>query len=227
MQFLGGTASMYLAAVKMCRQIVWQTRSLHVAMQLHATGHNTLCRLLSQKQRGVLSLLLLLCACLCHNRRGDCWCAYCCLLLRAAVACDISRGSRAQVPHQHPQQLYMPLLCTCLCHLVATPIAVSAAACCHLQWRVIFDEGHVLKCRTTIQAKAACSLASDRRWVVTGTPIDTDVTDVYGLLLGLQVGQANKNKTTQEPTDHQQKTYKDMKQRKEHRVHEHVAWMGH
>jgi hypothetical protein len=24
--------------------------------------------------------------------------------------------------------------------------------------------------------------------VVTGTPIDTDVTDVYGLLLGLQVG---------------------------------------
>jgi SNF2 family DNA or RNA helicase len=54
---------------------------------------------------------------------------------------------------------------------------------------VIFDEGHVLKCRTRIQAKAACSLASDRRWVVTGTPTDTDVTDVYGLLLGLQVCQ--------------------------------------
>jgi hypothetical protein len=59
-------------------------------------------------------------------------------------------------------------------------------ACC-LQWRVIFDEGHVLKCSTSIQSRAACSLASDRRWVVTGTPIDMDVTDVYGLLLGLQV----------------------------------------
>ncbi|WIA10185.1 hypothetical protein OEZ85_010388 [Tetradesmus obliquus] len=59
---------------------------------------------------------------------------------------------------------------------------------CHIKWwRVIFDEGHVLKCRGTIQSRAACSLASDRRWVVTGTPIDTDVTDVYGLLLGLQV----------------------------------------
>lgn len=62
---------------------------------------------------------------------------------------------------------------------------LCCAAC--RQWRVIFDEGHVLKSKTSIQARAACSLASDRRWVVTGTPIDSEVMDIHGLLLALQV----------------------------------------
>eukprot|EP00775_Hariotina_reticulata_P009723 gene9723-9882_t len=53
-------------------------------------------------------------------------------------------------------------------------------------WRIIFDEGHVLKNKTPIQARAACSLSSERRWLVTGTPIDSEVDDVHGLLLGLQ-----------------------------------------
>jgi hypothetical protein len=45
----------------------------------------------------------------------------------------------------------------------------------------------VLKNKTPMQARAACSLSSDHRWLVTGTPIDSDVDDVHGLLLALQV----------------------------------------
>jgi len=45
----------------------------------------------------------------------------------------------------------------------------------------------VLKNKVTIQARAACSLVSDRRWVVTGTPIDSEIEDTHGLLLALQV----------------------------------------
>lgn len=55
------------------------------------------------------------------------------------------------------------------------------------QHRIIFDEGHVLKARGTVQARACHSLVADRRWVVTGTPIDSEVDEFQGLLQALQV----------------------------------------
>lgn len=45
----------------------------------------------------------------------------------------------------------------------------------------------MLKTKTTIQSRAACALASDRRWVVTGTPLDSEIEELHGLLLALQV----------------------------------------
>jgi SNF2 family DNA or RNA helicase len=45
----------------------------------------------------------------------------------------------------------------------------------------------VLKSKTTIQSRAACSLVSDRRWVVTGTPLDSEIEELHGLLQALQV----------------------------------------
>ncbi|WIA08232.1 hypothetical protein OEZ85_007678 [Tetradesmus obliquus] len=57
----------------------------------------------------------------------------------------------------------------------------------HMKWhRIIFDEGHVLKSKATGQSRAVCSLVSDRRWIVTGTPIDSEVEEFHGLLLALQ-----------------------------------------
>lgn len=51
----------------------------------------------------------------------------------------------------------------------------------------MFDEGHKLKNKVTMQAKAAYGLVSERRWVVTGTPVDREIEDFHGLLLALQV----------------------------------------
>ena len=70
----------------------------------------------------------------------------------------------------------VPLLyCSCTAHFP------------FLQWRIIFDEGHVLKNKATIQYRAALSLASERRWVVTGTPLDSEIEELHGLLQALQV----------------------------------------
>lgn len=64
--------------------------------------------------------------------------------------------------------------------------SLTACFCCY-QWRIVFDEGHTLKNKTTVQAKAAYGLVSDQRWVVTGTPVDREIEEFHGLLLALQV----------------------------------------
>uniref|UniRef100_A0A383VNT4 RING-type domain-containing protein n=1 Tax=Tetradesmus obliquus TaxID=3088 RepID=A0A383VNT4_TETOB len=66
--------------------------------------------------------------------------------------------------------------------------SASGSPLSHIKWhRIIFNEGHVLKSKATGQSRAACSLVSDRRWIVTGTPIDSEVEEFHGLLLALQV----------------------------------------
>ncbi|WIA08247.1 hypothetical protein OEZ85_007692 [Tetradesmus obliquus] len=66
--------------------------------------------------------------------------------------------------------------------------SASGSPLSHIKWhRIIFEEGHVLKSKATGQSRAACSLVSDRRWIVTRTPIDSEVEEFHGLLLALQV----------------------------------------
>lgn len=58
----------------------------------------------------------------------------------------------------------------------------------HLKWhRVILDEAHTIKSRTTKWARAAYRLKSERRWCVTGTVIHNHVNDVFSLLHFLRV----------------------------------------
>jgi SNF2 family DNA or RNA helicase len=57
-----------------------------------------------------------------------------------------------------------------------------------LQWRIVFDEGHVLRNSANQQWKAAAGLATDRRWVVTGTPVETQISEFHALLRVLKVG---------------------------------------
>jgi SWI/SNF-related matrix-associated actin-dependent regulator of chromatin subfamily A3 len=52
-----------------------------------------------------------------------------------------------------------------------------------INWdRVILDEGHIIKNHKTKLAKAAISIMSKNRWVVTGTPITNKIEDLYSIL---------------------------------------------
>ncbi|KAL5546718.1 hypothetical protein UlMin_006405 [Ulmus minor] len=53
-------------------------------------------------------------------------------------------------------------------------------------WRVILDEAHVIKNVNALQSRAVSNLKANRRWVVTGTPIQNDSFDLFSLMVFLQ-----------------------------------------
>ncbi|TID28054.1 hypothetical protein CANINC_002735 [Pichia inconspicua] len=53
--------------------------------------------------------------------------------------------------------------------------------------RIILDEGHNIRNRTTKTAKAIYDLNADRRWILTGTPIINKLEDIFSLLHFLQL----------------------------------------
>ncbi|XP_062111918.1 putative SWI/SNF-related matrix-associated actin-dependent regulator of chromatin subfamily A member 3-like 1 [Humulus lupulus] len=53
-------------------------------------------------------------------------------------------------------------------------------------WRVILDEAHLIKNSNALQSQAVCDLKANRRWVVTGTPIQNDSFDLFSLMAFLR-----------------------------------------
>ncbi|RUS14420.1 SNF2 family N-terminal domain-containing protein [Endogone sp. FLAS-F59071] len=49
-------------------------------------------------------------------------------------------------------------------------------------WRIVLDEAHQIKGRITKTAKSCFALAAQRRWVVTGTPIQNKLEDLFSLV---------------------------------------------
>ena len=56
-----------------------------------------------------------------------------------------------------------------------------------MKWRrVVLDEAHLIRSKQTAMAQACYSLDAERRWCLTGTPIQNQVGDIYSLLKFLQ-----------------------------------------
>ncbi|KAK4047373.1 hypothetical protein OIV83_005420 [Microbotryomycetes sp. JL201] len=62
-----------------------------------------------------------------------------------------------------------------------TPSARGALFDVESWYRVILDEAHIIKNRTTKQHKACCELDSHYRWCLTGTPVQNGVMDIFSL----------------------------------------------
>ncbi|KAI5792198.1 SNF2 family N-terminal domain-containing protein [Pyronema domesticum] len=54
-------------------------------------------------------------------------------------------------------------------------------------FRVVLDEAHQIREQSTIQSKAAMSLTAQRRWAVTGTPVQNRLSDLASLIKFLRV----------------------------------------
>jgi SNF2 family DNA or RNA helicase len=53
--------------------------------------------------------------------------------------------------------------------------------------RVVLDEGHCIRNAATMQSRAAATLPARSRWVISGTPIQNSMKDLYGLLAFLHL----------------------------------------
>ncbi|KAI9594613.1 SNF2 family N-terminal domain-containing protein [Syncephalis fuscata] len=57
-----------------------------------------------------------------------------------------------------------------------------------IKWfRVILDEAHIIKEPKTMLCRSVCNFQAERRWCLTGTPIQNRLTDLYSLIKYLRV----------------------------------------
>ncbi|NXN13565.1 HLTF factor, partial [Indicator maculatus] len=74
-------------------------------------------------------------------------------------------------------------------NILATDYGVSGESPLHkVKWlRIVLDEGHTIRNPNAQQTKAALNLEGHRRWVLTGTPIQNSVKDLWSLISFLKL----------------------------------------
>lgn len=60
-------------------------------------------------------------------------------------------------------------------------------------FRIVLDEAHMIREQSTIQSQAVCKLSAQRRWAVTGTPVQNRLEDLGALIKFLRVKPFEKN----------------------------------
>ncbi|KAK3808677.1 MAG: SNF2 family N-terminal domain-containing protein [Benniella sp.] len=69
-----------------------------------------------------------------------------------------------------------------------TGLSRSPSVLQHVDWfRVVLDEAHIIKEVNTVQSKAASALTAERRWCLTGTPIQNKLDDLFALIKFLRM----------------------------------------
>uniref|UniRef100_A0A672VED3 Helicase like transcription factor n=1 Tax=Strigops habroptila TaxID=2489341 RepID=A0A672VED3_STRHB len=73
-------------------------------------------------------------------------------------------------------------------NILATDYGVSDSPLHKVTWlRIVLDEGHTIRNPNAQQTKAALNLDGHRRWVLTGTPIQNSVKDLWSLISFLKL----------------------------------------
>lgn len=64
-------------------------------------------------------------------------------------------------------------------------------------FRIVLDEAHMIREQATLQSQATCQLSAQRRWAVTGTPVQNRLDDLGALIKFLRIKPFDKNGFTQ------------------------------
>ncbi|KAF2747758.1 hypothetical protein M011DRAFT_401703 [Sporormia fimetaria CBS 119925] len=73
-------------------------------------------------------------------------------------------------------------------HIVAADARDPSKPLSKIQWfRIVLDEAHQIRSHRTKQALGVCELAAQRRWAVTGTPVQNKLEDLFSLFKFLRV----------------------------------------
>lgn len=64
-------------------------------------------------------------------------------------------------------------------------------------FRIVLDEAHMIREQSTLQSQATCQLSAQRRWAVTGTPVQNRLDDLGALIKFLRIKPFDKNGFTQ------------------------------
>lgn len=76
-------------------------------------------------------------------------------------------------------------------HIIAKDILERKRALPHINWfRIVLDEAHTIR-NPTAQSKATCMLFGQRRWAVTGTPVQNRLEDLGALFNFIQLSPFN------------------------------------